>query len=206
MDFIHTFIPSTDAKDRRTVILLHGTGGDESDLLPLGRMLAPGAALLGIRGKVSERGAARFFRRIAEGVFDEQDLIFRTHELADFLEVAIDRYGLDASQLTALGYSNGANIAASLLLLRPSVLANAVLFRAMVPLIPQSLPDLRNTRVVMFCGNRDPIIPQTNSEQLADLLRNAAADVMLYWQNTGHGLVNAEIEQAREWVASNTTK
>lgn len=204
MDFIHKRVPGIDMEDKRTLVLLHGTGGNEEDLLPLGRYLAPGACLLGVRGKTLEGGMPRFFRRLAEGVFDEEDLVFRTHELARFLEQATVEYGLHKNGLVAVGYSNGANMAASLLLLEPTVLSAAILFRPMVPLMPQQLPNLSGKTVFISAGRQDPIVPSTQSEQLAELLTRAGADVTLDWQNTGHGLVNAEMEQARRWTEDHT--
>src|SRR5947207_11707636 len=138
-DFIHDFVPGSSS---RTLLLLHGTGGNERDLIPLGRELDPNAALLSPRGKVLENGMPRFFRRLAEGVFDLEDLKYRTNELSDFVTAAGKHYGFATDQLVAVGYSNGANIAASMLLLRPQLLPSAILFRAMVPLHPQKDPDL----------------------------------------------------------------
>ena len=132
LGFVHRFLPPED-ESGPTLLLLHGTGGNEEDLIPLGEALAPGAAVLSPRGKVSEHGAPRFFRRLAEGVFDHEDLLFRTHELADFVEAAAEEYGFDRSKLVAVGYSNGANVAGSTILLHPGLLRAAVLFRAMVP-------------------------------------------------------------------------
>ncbi|WP_303802548.1 alpha/beta hydrolase [Alicyclobacillus macrosporangiidus] len=200
MDFIHKFIPSRAGDDAITLVLLHGTGGNEEDLIPLGQFLAPDAAMLGIRGKVLEGTAPRFFRRLAEGVFDEQDLIFRTHELARFLEEATRVYALNPSRLVAVGYSNGSNIAASLLLLEPSVLSAAVLFRAMVPLEPETLPDLHGKPVLLLSGRHDPIVPPDNSNRLAKLLKQAGAAVTLHWQNAGHGLTQAELAMAQAWM------
>ncbi|CAM3979026.1 alpha/beta hydrolase [Alicyclobacillus pomorum] len=200
VDFIHKFIPSNTGDNQITLVLLHGTGGNEEDLIPLGQFLAPDAALLGIRGKVLEGTAPRFFRRLAEGVFDEQDLIFRTHELARFLEQATKEYSLNPSRLVAIGYSNGANIAAGLLLLEPSILSAAVLFRAMVPLEPEKLPKLHGKQVLMQSGRHDAIVPPHHSERLAELLKQAGADVTLNWQNTGHGLTNPELAMAKAWM------
>ncbi|HJX26089.1 MAG TPA: hypothetical protein VJ252_08025, partial [Chthoniobacterales bacterium] len=137
-DFIHEFVPGTSG---RTLLLLHGTGGNEHDLLPLGRVLDPTAALLSPRGKILENGMPRFFRRLAEGVFDLEDLKKRTHELADFVAASAEQYQFAADKLVAVGYSNGANIAGSMLLLRPETFRTAILFRAMVPLVPENLPD-----------------------------------------------------------------
>lgn len=205
-EFIHRFVPTTDASSGvETYLLLHGTGGDENDLLPLGLMLAGDArhiALLSPRGRVSERGAARFFRRLAEGVFDEADLRKRTHELAGFIERSVRNYTLDAGNITAVGYSNGANIAASLLLLRPAVLRRAVLLHAMVPLVPDELPDLSGTEIFLAAGRNDPIIPPENTERLAAMLKRAGAEVELFWHAGGHGLTREEVERARLWLSN----
>ena len=195
--FIHEFVPGT---SERTLLLLHGTGGNERDLIPLGRELDPGAALLSPRGKVLENGMPRFFRRLAEGVFDLEDLKKRTNELADFVAAAAQRYGFAANNVVAVGYSNGANIAASMLLLRPEILRSAVLFRAMVPLVPENLPDLSSVLVWIGAGNEDPIIPTSETQRLVELLRSAGADVTLRFFHAGHGLTNSEVETAGRWL------
>jgi phospholipase/carboxylesterase len=197
LGFVHHFFPG---ESGATLLLLHGTGGDENDLVPLGRELAPGAAILSPRGKVSEYGAARFFRRLAEGVFDHEDLVFRTHELAGFVETAVEEYGLDLSKLVAVGYSNGANIAASLMLLHPGLLRAAVLFRAMAPFEPQETPDLTGMPVFLAAGRMDRMIPPENTERLAEILREAGADLDLRWRNTGHPLTYEEVAEAKEWL------
>src|SRR6266404_2861090 len=196
-DFIHEFVPGT---SNRTLLLLHGTGGNERDLIPLGRELDPSAALLSPRGKVLENGMPRFFRRLAEGVFDLEDLKNRTNELADFVAAAAQHYGFASENVIAVGYSNGANIAASMLLLRPEMLRGAVLFRAMVPLIPESLPDLSSVRVWIGAGSEDPIIPTSKTQRLVELLRSAGADVTLRFFNAGHGLTSSEVEIAAQWL------
>jgi phospholipase/carboxylesterase len=196
-DFIHEFVPGTSSQ---TLLLLHGTGGNEHDLIPLGRELDPNAALLSPRGKVLENGMPRFFRRLAEGVFDMEDLKQRTNELADFVAAAVQHYQLAADRLVAVGYSNGANIAASMLLLRPERLHAAILFRAMVPLVPKNLPDLSCVRVWISAGNQDPIIPTSETERLVELLRRAGADVTVRFANANHGLTNAEVRTARHWL------
>jgi phospholipase/carboxylesterase len=198
LGFAHRFYPG---ETEATLLLLHGTGGSEDDLVPLGRDLASGAAILSPRGKVSEYGAARFFRRLAEGVFDQEDLVFRTHELADFVENASEEYGFDLSKLVAVGYSNGANIAASLMLLHPDLLRAAVLFRAMVPFEPEETPDLSGMRVFLSAGRRDRMIPPQNTERLAEILREAGADLDLRWRDTGHPLTYEEVAEARDWLA-----
>ncbi len=196
--FVHRFLPG---ESRATLLLLHGTGGDESDLVPLGRELAPGAAILSPRGKVSEYGAARFFRRLAEGVFDHEDLVFRTHELAGFIQATSEEYDLDLSKLVAVGYSNGANIAASLMLLHPGLLRAAVLFRAMVPFEPEAVPDLSRMPIFLAAGRMDQMIPPENTERLAEILRAAGADLHLRWRNTGHALTYEEVAEAKEWLS-----
>jgi predicted esterase len=198
--FVHRFDPAKEP-GAPTLILLHGTGGDENDLLPLGRMLDERAALLSPRGKVLENGMPRFFRRLSMGVFDEEDLVNRTHELASFAKEAASEYGLDPKRLFAVGFSNGANIAASLLLLHPGLLAGAVLLRAMTPFELETLPDLSGTPVYLAAGRSDQMIPPESTERLAELLRGAGAEVTLDWQPGGHGIGRAEVEAARAWLA-----
>jgi phospholipase/carboxylesterase len=198
--FVHRFDPAKEP-GAPTLLLLHGTGGDENDLLPLGRMLDGRAALLSPRGKVLENGMPRFFRRLSMGVFDEEDLVNRTHELASFVEEAASEYGLDPKRLFAVGFSNGANIAASLLLLHPGLLAGAVLLRAMTPFELETLPDLSDTPVYLAAGRSDQMIPPESTERLAELLREAGAKVTLDWQPGGHGIGRAEVEAARDWLA-----
>ena len=183
-------------------MLLHGTGGDENDMIPLGRDLDPMAALLSPRGQVLENGMPRFFRRLAEGVFDEEDLVQRAHALADFVSAAAARYEFEPKRVMAVGFSNGANIAAALLLLRPEVLAGAVLFRAMVPIVPPVLPNLAHARVLLSSGKQDPIVPVENVERLAATLREAGANVALRFEPAGHALVVGDIEAAKEWLAN----
>jgi predicted esterase len=196
-DFIHEFVPGT---SNRTLLLLHGTGGNERDLIPLGRELDPNAALLSPRGKILENGMPRFFRRLAEGVFDLEDLKYRTNELADFVTAAAQHYGFSSDQLVAVGYSNGANIAASMLLLRPEIMHRAILFRAMVPLVPEKLPDLAPVRVWIGAGDQDPIIPQSEVQRLVELLRRAGTNVTIRFFNAGHGLTNDDVVTARDWL------
>lgn len=196
-DFIHEFVPCT---SNRTLLLLHGTGGNERDLISLGRELDPNASLLSPRGKVLENGMPRFFRRLAEGVFDLEDLKQRTNELADFIGAAVQHYKLAANHVVAVGYSNGANVAASMLLLRPEILRAAILFRVMVPLEPEKLPDLSSVRVWIGAGNHDPIIPTSETQRLVELLRRAGADVTIRFVNANHGLTNAEVETAKHWL------
>ena len=204
LGFVHRYVPpATDgpAAGGTTLLLLHGTGGDENDLLPLGRLLLPGAGMLSPRGKVLERGAHRFFRRLAEGVFDQEDLARRTDELADFVRAAAETYELDRDGIVAVGFSNGANIAASLLLRRPGVLRGAVLLSPMVPFEPERSPTSRGTAVFIGAGRTDPIAPAEQAERLAELLRQAGADVTVHWDPGGHAVSWEEIDAARRWIA-----
>jgi len=198
--FVHRFVPAQRREELPVLLLLHGTGGDEMDLLDLGRILAPGAALLSPRGKVLENGMPRFFRRLAEGVFDIEDLTRRTHELADFVEAASGAYGFDPKRVVAVGYSNGANIAASMLLLRPRSLAAAILFHPMVPLEPPVMPDLAGKSIFIGAGQFDPIVPTRETERLAALLKAAGADATLHWQAGSHTLSHEEVRAAGNWL------
>jgi phospholipase/carboxylesterase len=185
-----------------TLLLLHGTGGNEHDLIPLADKIAPDAGVLSPRGNVLEGHMPRFFRRLAEGVFDIEDLRVRTHELARFVEASAARYGFDLKTVVAVGFSNGANIAASLLLLTPKVLSGAVLFRAMVPLVPDPLPSLAGKRILMSNGRTDPLIPAAQAQTLANLFRQCGADVALEWQAGGHNLTKRDIELAAQFFSS----
>ncbi len=199
LGYFHKFIPSSGASGL-TLLLLHGTGGDEDDLIPIGRDIAPKAAILSPRGKVLENGMPRFFRRLEEGVFDLEDLKFRTNELADFVNAASAKYRFDLKRLVAVGYSNGANIAASMLLLRPESLAGAILFRAMLPLVPERLPDLSSKPVFLSSGQYDQIIPKESTEKLLQLLKRAGAKVEMKWNPANHGLTEREVKLAGTWL------
>jgi phospholipase/carboxylesterase len=196
-DFIHEFAPG---KSDRTLLLLHGTGGNERDLIPLGRELDPNASLLSPRGKTLENGMPRFFRRLSEGVFDLEDLRKRTDELGDFVISAAQHYEIDNKRIIAVGYSNGANIAASMLLLRPEILSAAILFRAMVPLIPETKPDLSATRVLICEGDHDSIVSAAEAGRLSGLLRGAGADVTIRFSQAGHELTSDDVDLAREYL------
>ena len=203
LGFIHQFIPASARPDQVTLLLLHGTGGNEDDLIPLARELYPRAAILSPRGKVLESGMPRFFRRLAEGVFDVEDLKFRTHELADFVEKASKVYGFDLRYVVSVGYSNGANIAASLLLLSPEVISSAILFRAMVPFMPEQVLDLTTKNIFMGAGEYDPIVTREQTEMLFRLFKDAGANVILHWQkNSGHELGYDEISAAKDWLSN----
>ena len=199
LSFTHVYFPAA-SPGVPTLLLLHGTGGNEQDLLSLGRELLPGAGVLSPRGKVLERGMPRFFRRLAEGVFDLDDLRQRTAELADFVRAAAEHYTFDATRVTAVGFSNGANMAASLLLLAPGVLDRAVLFRAMVPIVPDPIPSIANARVLVSNGRDDPLVPVAETERLGALLTSAGARVAIRWQQAGHQLVHGDVVEAAAWL------
>lgn len=200
LGFIHEYLPPTGG-DSRTLLMLHGTGGDEHDLLGLGREIAPGAGLLSPRGKVLEGGAARFFRRFAEGVFDVKDVAFRAGELARFIEDAATAYHFDPSRVVAVGYSNGANIAAAVLLLHPPALAGAVLFRPMLPITPETAPNLSRAKVLIRAGTQDPICRPEAARALGDALATMHGDVHVQWAPTGHGLLGEDVSAAERWIA-----
>jgi len=203
LGFVHRYLAPTAGAElagSTTLLLLHGTGGDEEDLIPLGRALLPGAGVLSPRGKALERGTPRFFRRLAEGVFDQEDLARRTDELAAFIQGASKTYKLDRDGIVAVGFSNGANIAASLLLRRPGLLRGAVLLSPMVPFEPDALPDLAGTSVFIGAGRTDPMVPVAQAERLAELLRRAGASVTVHWEPGGHVVTKGEIDAAQQWV------
>lgn len=202
-NFIHRFEPATSAGSP-PLLLLHGTGGDENDLLGLGKMISPGSALLSPRGRVLEHGMPRFFRRLAEGVFDEDDVRRRALELGEFIVEARTQYGIAAP--VAVGFSNGANIAAALLLLKPDVLAGAILLRAMVPLSDPPKADLAGKPVLLLSGQGDPIVPASNSGHLAALLLDAGARVDHKVLPVGHQLSQADVTLARNWIGSASAK
>ena len=197
--YVHRYL-APQGDDSRTLLLLHGTGGDENDLIQLGQMLAPDAGLISPRGTVSENGAARFFKRLAEGVFDVPDLHARTKDLVAFIGAAAAHYKFDPSKVIAAGFSNGANIATSVLLSAPDALAGAILFRPMVPFIPDTPISLAGKRVFIGAGETDAIVPKTHPDRLAELLRVLGADVTLEWQPTGHTLTRPDVSAAYEWM------
>ncbi|WP_177167183.1 alpha/beta hydrolase [Salinibacillus kushneri] len=185
--------------DKPTFLLLHGTGGTEQDLLPLAGMIDGEASVLSVRGNVSENGMPRFFRRLAEGVFDEEDLINRTKELHEFLDEAADQYGFDRNNIVAIGYSNGANIACSLLFHYQNSLKGAMLHHPMIPRRGIGLPDLSGVPIFIAAGSNDPICSPEESNELHTLLENAGAGVELHWDNYGHQLTRGEVEKSTEW-------
>ena len=202
-DFVHRFVAGQ-RPGAVPLLLLHGTGGNEDDLLSLGQALAPGSPLLSPRGQVLEEGMPRFFRRYAEGVFDVEDIKFRAEQLARFISQACIHYQLGDVPPIAVGFSNGANIAAALLLLHPGTLSGGLLLRPMVPLVPEPLPQLSQVRVLIAAGRRDPIVQPVQSQALADLLTQAGADVTLHWTLGGHNLTREDLEVGERWMAAVT--
>jgi predicted esterase len=200
--FIHRFVAPAPGGPKTTLLLLHGTGADEQDLIPLGEELLPGAALLSPRGRVLEHGMPRFFRRLAEGVFDFEDLKLQTDALARFIDSAARKYGLAGDKIIAVGYSNGANIAASVLLTHPKILAGAVLFRPMVPFRPQVHPDLKDVPILLAAARRDQIVPPEQTSQLAEIFTSAAARVTIHWHPGGHELGADDVAAAKAWLAA----
>ncbi len=201
LSYLHRFEPATDP-GATPLLLLHGTGGNEHDLIPFARQLSPGSALLSPRGDVLEHGMPRFFRRFAEGVFDLADVAKRTHAMADFIVAAAARYGFDPRRLTAVGFSNGANLAASLLLLRPEAIAGAALWRPMVVLDPPASLSLSGKRVLITSGRHDPIVPAADPPRLAEMLRSAGADVKLTWLETGHQLTGSDLAATKDFLGA----
>lgn len=203
MSFVHVYRPGH--PDKPILLLLHGTGGNEHDLVEMGAAMAPGWPILSPRGKVDEHGAARFFRRLAEGVFDEEDLIYRTQELAEWVREFKRENDLEDRSVYALGYSNGANIAGSLLLLQPDVLAGGVLLRPMLPLMPEVKPDLSGRCVLMLAGEWDRMIPKASTDQMLALLTECGADVELITVSSGHELTRTDFAQAQAILSALTT-
>jgi phospholipase/carboxylesterase len=201
LGFVHRFVPAEESASGETLVVLHGTGGDENDLIGIGQAVAPGAAILSPRGNVLEKGAPRFFKRLAEGVFDPKEVRSRGEELARFIRAAISIYQLDASRIHALGYSNGANIASTVMLIEPGLVQSAVLFRPMLVYEPGERNDLTGSGVFISAGRMDPIVPVTSVERLVRLFETAHAEVTLKWQLTGHNLVPSEVREAADWFA-----
>ena len=194
----HLFIKGSD-QTKPTLLLLHGTGGTERDLLPLAAEIDPSANVLSVRGNILENGMSRFFRRLAEGIFDEEDLIFRTKELNEFLDEAAEQYEFNRTNILALGYSNGANIAASLLFHYENALSGVILHHPMVPRRGIALPDLTDTPIFISAGTNDPICPSKESEELYDLLEKAHAKVDIHWESNQHQLTYSEVAAAAKW-------
>ena len=199
LTYIHKFLRG---KRNTTLLLLHGTGGDEEDMLPLGNAISPESSLLSPRGKVSENGMPRFFKRIREGVFDQEDLKFRSLELSNFVKEAAATYNFNIDSVIVVGYSNGANIATSILLLGYFRFAGAILFRPMTPLIPSKLPNLKGVQVYIAAGKLDQSVPRIDTERLVAMIQSTNAEVTLKWEADGHAVSGEEIQDAKNWFDS----
>ncbi len=206
LGFIHRFEPAGEAASGETLIALHGTGGNENELIGIGQAIAPGAAILSPRGNVSENGAPRFFKRLAEGVFDPKEVRSRAEELARFIRAATAKYGLDVTRVYALGYSNGANIASTVMFIEPGLLQGAILFRPMLVFEPEERSDLSGSSVFISAGRMDPIVPVSSVERLVELFEASRAEVTLKWQPAGHRLAPGEVREAASWLALQRTR
>ena len=206
LGFIHRFVPAEDSAAGETLVVLHGTGGDENDLIGIGQAIAPGAAIISPRGNVLENGAPRFFRRLSEGVFDPKEVRARAEELARFIRAAVVTYRLDPERVFALGYSNGANIASTVMLVEPGILQGSILLRPMLVYEPSEQRDLSGSAVFISAGRMDPIVPTTSVERLVALFEAVHADVTLKWQLAGHSLVPSEVREAADWLALHRTR
>jgi phospholipase/carboxylesterase len=195
---IHKFIKGQNPT-RPTLLLLHGTGGNENDLLPVGKLIDADANLLAVRGEVIENGMPRFFRRLAPGVFDEQDLMYRTSQLHDFIDQASKTYDFDRGDVIAIGYSNGANIAANMLMQIPYSLRGAILMHPMLPRKEGTIPDLKDIQVLITAGNNDPIVPIQSTQALKKVLDDHRAKVSLTWFKFGHKLSSEEVQFIIKW-------
>jgi len=199
--FIHRFVPAEDKTSAETLVVLHGTGGDENDLIGIGQAVAPGAAILSPRGNVLENGAPRFFKRLAEGVFDREEVRSRAEELSRFIRAAISKYGFNPERVFALGYSNGANVASTVMFIEPGLFRGAIMFRPMVVFEPDEHPDLSGAGIFISAGRLDPIVPTKSVERLAELFEASRAEVTLKWQQAGHNLLPSEARDAADWLA-----
>jgi predicted esterase len=206
LGFIHRLVPAEETASGETLIVLHGTGGNENDLIGIGQAVAPGATVLSPRGNVLENGAPRFFKRLAEGVFEPKEVRSRAEELARFIRAAVSTYELDPSRVYALGYSNGANVASTVMFIEPGLLQGAVLFRPMVVFEPEEKNDLSGTGVFISAGRMDPIVPTSSVERLVELFEASHAEVTLKWQLVGHNLVPSEVREASDWFALQRTR
>lgn len=199
LGFVHRFVPATDPSSRATLLLLHGTGGDENDLVSIGHAVAPGAALISPRGRTLENGAPRFFRRLSEGRFDPAEVRARALELGAFVRAAAAAYEVDPQYVFAVGYSNGANAASAVMFLEPRLLAGAILLRPMIVIEPEEAHDLTGRSVFIGSGRLDTIVPTDQPERLAEMFRSRGASVTVSWQVSGHDLAPGDIGAAARW-------
>ena len=197
LGFIYNYIPGS---RENVLFLLHGTGGNEDDLLTVGQMLDRRASIISPRGKVLENGMPRFFRRISPGVFDIEDLKFRVNELGEFIDLVCKKHSFRSKSLVVVGYSNGANIAVSLVLLKPTSLKRLILFRAMLPLVPDRIPDLNGTSVFISGGKYDEMISVKNTLELKSIFQKSGASIEMNWEESTHALTSDEVSKAREWL------
>lgn len=201
LNLIHKYIPSKDPSNRNTLLLLHGTGGNESSLIPISEIILPDAAVISPRGNVVENGMPRFFRRISEGVFDLEDLKLRTQELASFIKATAKTYKIESNDIVAVGYSNGANIASSVILTYPDLISQAVLYHPMIPFAPTSPPDLTDTKILITAGTNDPIVSSNGTNDLKVMFESCGADVDIYWHDMGHNLTDEELNITRKFLS-----
>lgn len=200
--FVHRFVPARAGADGSdlTLLTLHGTGGNEEEILPLAEMLSHGAALLSPRGRVLEGGMPRFFRRLSVGVFDVPDLKARAAELAEFIAAARVAYGLGDRPMVAVGFSNGANIAGGLLLAHSGSLQGAALLRPMLPYEPETPPQLPNIPVLIAAGDDDPYTTPEQLARLQEVLTGGGAKVTLHREPAGHNLTRGDVAAVRDWL------
>jgi phospholipase/carboxylesterase len=201
LGFIHRFVPAEDRTSAETLVVLHGTGGDENDLIGIGQAIAPAAAILSPRGNVLENGAPRFFKRLGEGVFDPKEVRSRAEELANFIRAAISKYKLNPERIFAMGYSNGANIASTVMLIDPGLFRGAILFRPMLVIETDGRSDLSGRGLFISAGQLDPIVPVKSVVRLVELFEASHAEVTLKWQQAGHNLLPSEVREAANWLA-----
>lgn len=201
LNHIHRFIPSKDRLNDKTLILLHGTAGNEESLLPISEFILPNSSVLSPRGQVLENGMPRFFKRLSEGVFDQADLRLRTRELADFIKDAINIYNLKSNDIIAAGYSNGANIASSVIFTCPELISKAVLYHPMIPFIPESAPDIKHLSVLITAGTNDPIVSREETVNLQNLYREYGAEVEIFWHDMGHKLTREELDKTKTFLS-----
>lgn len=201
LNHVHRFIPSKDPLNDKTLLLLHGTAGNEESLLPVSEFILPNSSVLSPRGQVLENGMPRFFRRLSEGVFDIEDLKLRTHELAEFIKSSAELCDLNLDKIIAAGYSNGANIASSVMLTFPNLISKAALFHPMIPFVPEPGPDLSGTSILITAGTNDPIVRKEETLELCNMYKKYGARVEIYWHDMGHNLTREELDKTKAFLS-----